>query len=41
VHRTYVAGGTDTRHLGYLIGGALLVAVLGTLIAAVAARRRS
>lgn len=41
VHRTYVAGGPDSRHLGYLIAGALLVAVLGTLIAAVAARRRS
>jgi hypothetical protein len=41
VHRTYVAGGTDTRHLGYLIGGALLVAVLGTLTAAIASRRRT
>jgi hypothetical protein len=41
VHRTYVAGATDSRHLGYLIAGALLVAVLGTLVAAVAARRRN
>jgi hypothetical protein len=41
VHRTYVAGGPDSRHLGLVIGGALLVAVLGTLTAAIASRRRT